>query len=654
MNITASLKPFRFAIEGGTPQPTVGTMGFQTIVQYDTLSPGEYNPALQGAKAIGIYDRMRRSDGQANAVELITSLPVCALDWRVDPGGKGSTDKEAAELIQTNLLEAMAVSWAELLRQMLLSLMYGFSVHEIVYAVEGKYVRWDDFFHIPHASVEEFQYDQGRLSAIRQVGSTYDGSQADVTIPADKLLTTTYRMEGGNVAGFPLFRPMYKHWWCKDVAYTILGMAIECLIMGVPWAKVPKGTNDEQKRNLLSILENIRARDKRGVVLDSDIDLNLLESKRDLKIVLDYISHHDIMMARTALAQFLNLGATEVGARGLSEDHSKIFMIAEQALADMVATVMNRGPIPRLCQYNWPGLQVFPKLTHSHIRTVLRLEPVLEALAHLVAGSLVTPELDLENRIRQLLDLPELAAPAARADKSAEPAGDEPPDEGGSADAADQSEPDDQQRAATAPAIARARAHAACEHQPLAFADPQTAAIGALFEQTNDTFQRTAGKLLDDMITKLHTAARTALGKVSQPFSRARLYTALQAIELPGQARYAAAVRDYLTTLAGAGRQAAAEIAGADVPAASADERNHIKAQADLLAKRHVAELKAVFIQQILSGALTDVPVAQAVDDAAQAGRDRVSTEFSSWFREALAAFTTQLSQSIYPQGSGS
>jgi hypothetical protein len=306
---------------------------------------------------------------------------------------------------------------------------------------------------------------------------------------------------------------------------------------------------------------------------------------------------------------------------------------------------MNAGPIPRLCRYNWPGLQVYPKLRHSHIRTVLRLEPVLEALAHLVAGTLLTPDLETENRVRQLLDLPELP------ERPVPPPAPDPADDD---DQPPERDPDDQEanqdptpgkQAHTAPrTFAGART---CSHPPLDFADARTAAIGELFERTNDTFQRTAGKLLGDMITKLQTAAATALRKVDKPFSRARLYAALQALELPGQERYAAALRDYLTALADAGRQAAAEVAGGAVPAASADERNHIKAQADLLARRHTSEIKAAFLQQLLSGALTQVPPDQAVADAAQSARDRLTADFSSWLRPAAVALVAELSRTL-------
>jgi hypothetical protein len=611
-------------MDNTTTTPTIGLIGFSPISRYDTMAPGEYNPRLQGLQAVATYDRMRRSDGQVNAVELLTTLPVCALSWQIEPGGKGRADREAAELIQRNLLGGESFMWEQVLRQALLSVMYGFSAHELVWSVSGRYVWLDNLFHLPATSVKEFHYDQGKLASIQQEGVTYAGSFERVDIPGDKLLVTTYRPEGGNLAGFPLTRPMYKHWYCKDSAYTILGMAIERLIMGVTIAQVGPGMSPEQRKLLLTTLENLRIQDKMGMVIDSDVSIEMLEAKRDLGVVLDYINHHDVMMARTALVQFINLGSSETGAYSVSEDHSKLFMIAEQSLADQIAALINNVVIPRMVAYNWPGLTVYPQLIHSHIRSVLKVEPLLEALSHMVAGALITPDGDLEDHIRTMLDLPPLSATA--------PATAPPP-------AADDDKAAGSRQAANPPGC--------CSHEADALQFAEVAEVGTLLEQINDQFQREAGEILGGMITRLQTVATKSLTQIEGPFERARVYPLLSNLALTGQDKYTRALRDYLTALAQAGRDAAAAVTGRPAPAPTAAERTHLNAQSQLLSDRHCSELRAAFIQQVLSGALGNVGVEQAVADAAQAARDRVSGEYAMWFREVTVTLTNHLSEQI-------
>ena len=604
--------------------PTIGLIGFSPISRYDTMAPGEYNPRLQGLQAVAIYDRMRRSDGQVNAVELLTTLPVCALSWQVEPAGQGRAEREAAEQIERNLLGGETFMWEQVLRQCLLSVMYGFSIHELVWAISGRYVWLDNLFHLPATSIKEFHYRGGELVGVQQEGVTYAGSWQRTDIPASKLLVTTYRPEGGNAAGFPLTRPMYKHWYCKDSAYTILGMAIERLIMGVTIAQVGPGMSPEQRKLLLSTLENLRIQDKMGMVIDNDVTIEMLEAKRDLGIVLDYINHHDVMMGRTALVQFINLGSSSTGAYNVSEDHSKLFMIAEQSLADQIAALVNNVVIPRIVAYNWPGLTTYPRLIHSHIRSVLKVEPLLEALAHLTAGALISPDADLEEHIRTMLDLPPLSA--ARPEAAPPPA-------------------DDPAASATRQGVSPA---GRCQHEDdaLLFAI-DVEAVGTLLERTSDQFQQQAGEILRGMIARLQTAAEKALANTEGPFDRARAFPILNNLALTGQDRYTRVIRDYLTALAQAGRDAAAAVTGQRAPAPTPAENQHINAQAQLLSDRHCHELRAAFIQQVLSGGLGQVDVAQAVNDAAQAARDRVSGDYTRWFREVAVTLTGHISQQI-------
>jgi hypothetical protein len=350
----------------------------------------------------------------------------------------------------------------------------------------------------------------------------------------------------------------------------------------------------------------------------------MLEAKRDLGVVLDYINHHDVMMARTALVQFINLGSSETGAYSVSEDHSKLFMIAEQSLADQIAALINNVVIPRMVAYNWPGLTVYPQLIHSHIRSVLKVEPLLEALSHMVAGALITPDGDLEDHIRTMLDLPPLSATA--------PATAPPP-------AADDDKAAGSRQAANPPGC--------CSHEADALQFAEVAEVGTLLEQINDQFQREAGEILGGMITRLQTVATKSLTQIEGPFERARVYPLLSNLALTGQDKYTRALRDYLTALAQAGRDAAAAVTGRPAPAPTAAERTHLNAQSQLLSDRHCSELRAAFIQQVLSGALGNVGVEQAVADAAQAARDRVSGEYAMWFREVTVTLTNHLSEQI-------
>lgn len=606
---------------------------------WDSLSPGEYNAALVGNQAMLLYDKMRRSDGQVGALESIISLPVRAVNWWVEPAGESATDKEAAAFVQANLMDGMTVSWDNFLSELLLSALYGFSVHEQVWIEEGGYIRWQKFAHRAQTTILAFTPSPGEeRPGIIQGGVDSAGHWQETFLPREKLLITEYCHRLG------LLRRSYKHWFMKDATYRITNIGIENNLVGTIIASVTGGLSDPQQKKLLKTMEDIRARNITGLIKPAGVELSLLEAARSVIDALPYIEHHDVQILRPALAQFLNLGQTSTGSQALSADHSNIFMVAEHTLANMLADNLNRHVIPQLCAYNWPGLKIYPKVNHEHPATVVSLDAISYAISQLISGQVITPDEDIENRVRGWYGLPERAAqePAVRPSSQGEGA----PDESAGSKPAPKAKASFPPRPRLELPLAAA-AHDCDDHA--AFAAPDISALGALFDQTSDDFQTKAGQLLDEMIAQLEKTAGPLLARLdkSKPLTRAQLYPTLAKLPLRGREAYTRVVRDYLTTLVQAGRQAAAEVQGKAVTRLAREETVFVGAQAALLTERHLSELKSLFCQQVLDGATTGVGVKQAVSDAAQASRDRLNTDFELFFRDALLALADHLGPSL-------
>jgi len=73
------------------------------------------------------------------------------------------------------------------------------------------------------------------------------------------------------------------------------------------------------------------------------------------------IAHHNREIAKSVLAQFLELGATEVGSRALSEDHSRLFMLSLEAVANTIKDGFNKYAIPQLVDLNF-SVKEYPTL----------------------------------------------------------------------------------------------------------------------------------------------------------------------------------------------------------------------------------------------------------------------------------------------------
>ena len=121
------------------------------------------------------------------------------------------------------------------------------------------------------------------------------------------------------------------------------------------------------------------------------------------------IHYHNTQILLSQLAQFLLLGSKSVGSYALSSDQSELFQQAINAKANYVAEVFNLDPgFPTLCRFNFPGLKQedLPKLQHGDIgqRALERLGRTLQALGQ---WGFLTPDDPTEDRIRQMLDLPQ-------------------------------------------------------------------------------------------------------------------------------------------------------------------------------------------------------------------------------------------------------
>lgn len=637
IHFQASLRPFQISLAAKPPAPPLGEIGFTGIDRYNTLTPGEYNPKLSGSLALETYDRMR-THHQVQAVEMSCSLPIIGAEWTVNPGGDGAADREAAELIQTNLAN-MSVPWPELIQQMLSSLMYGFAAHEKIFEEANGYVRWRKLADRPQTTVSEFMYDdQGGLAGLKQSGYAPDGTyRSDVPIPIDRLLITTYRREGGNAAGRPLSRAMYAPWWCQTNLLRLVMIGLEKTLVGTHMAAYPSGASQDDRDAFLRTLENIRIHERAAFIYPDTWKPGILEGSRSPLDALPMVRYFNDCIAIAALTQLLNLGMTDTGSFSLSQVHLRIYIMALQALADLIADNFNRYAIPQLCGYNFPGLAVFPTLEHTPISQIVSLEAAAELLSKLVSSRLLTPERSTEEYIRSLIGLPDLPEDLPDTGRAAAP-GNSPDDDAADDDAgaADPDATDDGDSSTGR----RSRAASAC---PLCLSstDDQVAAAGALFASTTDTWQTTATALVEAIFGRLADAARAALTKSgsSDPLDRAsRVQAALSSFRLPEAARYRQALLAYMTALVDGAREAAAQATGTTPRPLPRALQQFIRAEAEQLSAHYLETITWAFTQQLLEGITRNVGVDQILSDALVSATEASNAQLASDTRYVLSA----------------
>jgi phage gp29-like protein len=377
------------------------------------LGADEYLPELSFPRSIAVYTRMRRSDATVQALELAITLPIRATDWDVQPASDDPAAKEAADLVYDNLFGGMTHTFDDFLRDALLALFYGFVVFEKVFEERDNFIVWRKFAPRHPQTIDRFLFDEtGGLAGVRQVGLDPQGRFRQVDIPIEKLLVFIWRRELGNPYGVSVLRAAYKHWFLKDLAYKLQAIALERWAVGIPVGKVPAGTSEQDKQTFLQMLEAMRGHERAAMVLPEDYSVELIGAEagqRANQAFVEAIQHHDTMIVKSVLAQFLNLGTGDVGSWALSRDHSQLFLMGLNSVAQWFADHINRYAIPQLCRLNFgEDFTDFPKLTFADLRLVLQREVLAEAIGKLVQVGILTPDRSLQEWVRDVFDLPPL------------------------------------------------------------------------------------------------------------------------------------------------------------------------------------------------------------------------------------------------------
>jgi len=391
-----------------------GTNLIQGIISED------YNQELSGLSGMQKFDLMRRTDAQINAVLLALELPIRATNWSVKPpeDEDGEIDEQAWEItdfVEDNLFNKLDRTWDNLLKEICTMFPFGFSLFEKVWGTddEGNIIL-KKIAYRKQTTISKWETQEG-LPGVEQispnpiVGGENDGIQ-NVSIPATKLVLFTNQKEWDNYEGISVLRSCYKHWFFKDNLYRFDGVRHERQSIGIPMIYLGKGATDQDKDAALEIVKNIRGSEQTGVVVPwprtegwefGFADLHASDSTN----LFESIKHHNREIAKSILAQFLELGDTASGSRALSEDQSDLFLLCLTAAARNIADIFNRFVIPELVDYNYDGVKQYPTLEFDKIGSA-DLEKFSNIISTLVWSEVIHADENIEDHLRDMLSLP--------------------------------------------------------------------------------------------------------------------------------------------------------------------------------------------------------------------------------------------------------
>lgn len=433
----AARKPKETTEKASTPSVvTFQELGARGLNIQAGVIDEEFLPALRSLPNRVEVFRQMKNDGVVGAVLFAIKMLIRGVDWVVKPATPEPADIPAAEHVKSCLYD-MRESWDTVVDQILSFLVYGFSVHELVYkrrrgrnqkgslasAHDDNLVGWLDIPVRAQETITGWEYDKvsGDLEYVKQIALP---DLRERKLPEIKLVAFRATAEKGNPEGESILRSAYIPWYYKARIQKVEGIGIERNLAGLPYAAVPpdylNDSNYAQALNQIkSLLRNIRNDERSAAVFPLAYDPNgnklfdfgLMsgEGKRTVDTN-PVIMRYSQEIAMSVMADFILVGHEKAGSWSLHSDKTKLFATAIGAFIDVICQAFSRVAIPRLIDLNpFDASRGYPTLDHGDIESI-DLEAVTAFVTALAgAGMQLFPSRDgeLERWARTRAGMPE-------------------------------------------------------------------------------------------------------------------------------------------------------------------------------------------------------------------------------------------------------
>lgn len=398
----------------------------------------EFLPALRGKKAVEVYTEMEMNNATIHALVFAIKHLLSRVQWTVTVKNHTPESDRAVQFLES-CMEDMSQPWGEVISEVLTSVVFGWSYHEIVYKRrigpweedakrKSKYsdgmIGWRKLPIRAQSTLFRWVFDDhgGIKGMVQMAAPTYKS----VFIPIEKALLFRVGANKNSPEGRSLLRGAYRsYYWMKRME-ELEAISVERDMAGMPVAKMParlmqsKDPKDQAMfKAMKELVRNIRRDTHQGVVLPSDADEVTKQPLYSLELLSSTGSHtidtsniiqrlqKDMLMS--VMADFLLMGATSSGSFAMHVDKTGIFKQALNTVIQSIADVFNRHAIPRLFSINGWKPDELPQFKPAPVENpnLTELASFMTSLASL--GVEWMPDADLEKYMRDIAGLPEMS-----------------------------------------------------------------------------------------------------------------------------------------------------------------------------------------------------------------------------------------------------
>ena len=388
------------------PQQTIGTRGLRVIAG---RVQEEYLVILKSwQRAVKIYKEMLDDVTVGTGLDAL-KLPLLKAEFEVIPANPViPADKMAAEWLDRNMRSMDRQTWRSHVSDALEAIEFGFAIGEIILEKREDGKLWlKNLDPRGQDTLERWEFEDDRAVTFVQRDPV---TQKESLVPLDKSVHFTFRGRKGNPQGQPLLRSIYRPWrFAKDLE-NLEGIGIERDIGGMPIFELPvDGTISAADITKLKAMgEAMRMDEAMYGVMPPGVKVIGYGGGSKMYDVAAVIKRKKEEILGRTFSQFLMLGQGPVGTQALVKGSQDFFTLGLEAIQAILLETWNLQLVPYLFSFNsFPGMTGLPK--------IIWLPPgkediaaISNAIVTLINAKIITPTDDLEDIMRDRLDLPEL------------------------------------------------------------------------------------------------------------------------------------------------------------------------------------------------------------------------------------------------------
>src|SRR5580765_1403147 len=354
----------------------------------------------ESAVTLTELDRMIQTDGQAQSLYRILTMPIRAGELRVKAvdGGTQEANFIQAQLVNPPELGGMTTPWSGVIQNIAKYVLDGAEVLEKVHEIRNGHTVLRKLAPRPRNSITIKMDAKGGFNGVIQTLP-----MGDVTIPKEKCVLFVTGKEFNPLYGRSMMLPAYPHFEMKHKLYYISHLAYALNAIPIREGSIPPGVQDSERKAFQNALDNVGV--NTSIIVPEGYGMEIHET-RQVADSMSLIDHHDIEMAKAVLGQIINMGTTvSGGSYSLGQTQLEMLLLCLQSLRDDIAICMNSYVIPELIDWNF-GTQRYPQIKLLPPSTDLKVL-TKEVFQHISAARQVNTSaefwLKLERKMAEML-----------------------------------------------------------------------------------------------------------------------------------------------------------------------------------------------------------------------------------------------------------